>query len=333
MAKFRNYPPEHGIRVPAVYLEEIVHDMLLSVEMDEESAKLIAGLLVANDARSVYSHGTKKLTDYLKQIRAGRVNPRPQIQIERDHAAAAVIDGDGGLGHVACHKGMTMAIEKAKQFGVGSVTTYNHYHFGSAGKWSRMALQHDCIGMATSSHRFYPNPEGMVTSAAGSSPISYAIPAGKQPPLVLDMGGNTVPASDHNMEHTPGAVFKGLGLSTVIVSLGGILAGIYRPQVQHPVSRWESNQGSHLTAWDVAHFADVDDFKAEMDRYIGEARATKPLPGMERAELAGGMEWAWEKESEELGIIVSDDHRDYLETIADECGVSTSFMDYVDTRF
>jgi LDH2 family malate/lactate/ureidoglycolate dehydrogenase len=103
--------------------------------------------------------------------------------------------------------------------------------------------------------------------------------------------------------------------------------------VQHPVSRWESNQGSHLTAWDVAHFADVDDFKAEMDRYIGEARATKPLPGMERAELAGGMEWAWEKESEELGIIVSDDHRDYLETIADECGVSTSFMDYVDTRF
>ncbi len=333
MAKFRNYPPSHGIRVPAEYLEKIVHDMLLSVKMDVDSADLIARLLVANDARNVYSHGTKKLTEYLNQIRAGVVNPTPKIKIERDDAAAGVIDGDGGLGHVACFKGMTMAIEKAKKYGIGSVTTYNHYHFGSAGKWSRMALKHDCIGMACSAHRFYPNPDGMVTSAVGSSPISFAIPAKDQPPIVLDMGGHMVGASEYNMEHMPGAVFKGLGLGTVIVSLGGILAGIYRPEVKPPVSRWESNQGSHLTAWNVAHFADVDAFKAEMDRYIGAARATKPLPGMERAELAGGMEWAWEKESQERGIIISDEHREYLETHADECGVSVAFDLYESTRF
>ncbi|MED5416283.1 MAG: Ldh family oxidoreductase [Candidatus Latescibacterota bacterium] len=333
MAKFRNYPPEHGIRVPAAYLENVVREMLLSVDMDDESATLVAGLLVANDQRSVYSHGTKKLTEYLNQIRAGVVNPRPEVKIERDGGAAAVIDGDGGLGHIACHVGMTMAIEKAKRLGVGSVTTYNHYHFGSAGKWSRMALQHDCIGMSTSSHRFHPNPQGMVSSAAASSPVSFAIPADKQPPIVLDMGGHMVSASEQNMEHSPGAVFKGLGLSAVIVSLGGIFAGIYRPEVKPPASRWESNQGSHLTAWNVAHFADVAAFKAEMDRYIGEARATKPLPGMERAELAGGMEWAWEAEAKQLGIIVSNEQREYLEGHADECGVQVSFAEFEDSRF
>ncbi len=333
MSKFRNYPPAQGIRVPSEYLEEIVRDIFISVDMADDNATMMAGLLVANDRRCVYSHGTKKLTEYLEQTRAGVVNPRPQIKIERDEGATAVIDGDGGLGHFACHRGMIMAIEKAKQFGVASVTTYNHYHFGSAGKWSRMALEHDCIGMAASSHRFHPNPQGMVTSAAGSSPISIAIPANEQPPLVLDMGGNMVPATEQNMENNPGAVFKGLGLGTVIVSLGGILAGIYRPEVQKPASRWESNQGSHLTVWDVAHLADVTAFKAEMDRYIGEARATKPLPGMERSELAGGMEWAWEREAAELGVIVSDEHREYLEGHADQCGVLTTFEQFESSRF
>ena len=333
VAKFRNYPPTHGIRVPADHLEDIVRDMLLSVDMDDGSATLVAKLLVANDRRCVFSHGSKKLSEYLEQTRAGVVNPQPKIKVERDEAATAVIDGDGGLGHMACHRGMEMAIEKAKQYGVSSVTTYNHYHFGSAGKWSRMALEHDCIGMAASSHRFHPNPQGMVTRAAGSSPISIAIPANEQPPLVLDMGGNMVPATEHNMEHNPGAVFKGLGMGTIIVSLGGILSGIYRPEVQKPASRWESNQGSHLTVWDVAHFADVDVFKAEMDRYIGEARATKPLPGMDRTELAGGLEWAWEQESDELGIIISDEHREFLQEHADECGVLMSFEQFERSRF
>jgi len=333
VAKFRNYPPEHGFRVPAAYLEDVVSRMFRSVNMDEEGAQLLARLLVANDECCVFSHGTKKLTEYLGQIHAGVVNPTPQLKVEKEGGASAVIDGDGGMGHIACHLGMSMAIEKAKEHGVGSVTTYNHYHFGAAGTWSRMALEHDCIGMASSSHRFYPNPQGMVTSAVASSPISFAIPANQQPPIVLDMGGHMVAATESNMEHIPGAVFKGLGLGAVIVSLGGGLAGIYRPEVMPGVSRWESNQGSHLTAWSVAHFADVEAFKTEMDRYISEARSARPLPGMERAELAGGMEWAWEQESKQLGVIVSDKHRQFLEDRADECGVVTEFDQFEANRF
>ena len=70
-----------------------------------------------------------------------------------------------------------------------------------------------------------------------------------------------------------------------------------------------------------------------MDRFIGAARQSRPLPGMERAELAGGNEWIWNRENGEKGIPLDDEHQQVLQTVADELGVETPFTDCIHTRF
>ena len=75
------------------------------------------------------------------------------------------------------------------------------------------------------------------------------------------------------------------------------------------------------------------ELKAGMDRYIGEARGMKPFPGMDRAELAGGLEWQWTKDNKRNGIPVSPEHREALETVAAELRVDVPFARYENTRF
>lgn len=329
----RNYPPEHGIRVPDAVQQAHVTDLLGVAGMEREGAALVAGFLVDCDRRCVFSHGTKALDRYVSKLQDGSVNPRPRVTVERQDGATAVVDGDGGLGYHACHEGMRIAIEGARKFGVGAVTTYNHFHFGAAGNWTRMALAEGFVGMAVSSHRFRADAEAVVTRAVGSSPLSIAIPAGEQPPFVLDMGGSFLPSSPDLMEQFPNAFFKALGIGSVSVILGGVLAGIWRSEVSKPDSKWESNQGSFLTAWDVSRFMDPARFAAEMDRHMTDVRAMKPFPGMDRTELPGGMEYAWERDNAEHGIPLSDDHVKILTNWAQRLGVESPYNNFEDTRF
>ena len=98
-------------------------------------------------------------------------------------------------------------------------------------------------------------------------------------------------------------------------------------------SPWEANQGAFIAIVDVAHFMPLEELKSEMDRFIAEARATQPLPGMETAELAGGNEWTWAKDNEKNGIPMSDDHVIQLQDEADKLGVETPFAKFEHTRF
>ena len=330
-----NSHPDRGIRVPYRVLEEYVRALFLAVGMAEAHAQHMAVTLTANDLRCVFSHGTRQVRDYLAEMKNGHTNPRPHVTVVSETAATAVIDGDGGLGYFPSHLGMEMAIEMALNVGVGAVTTRNHFHFGAAGNYSRMALAHDCIGMALSSHRYRPRRDATVLSASGGSPISIAVPSGVQPPVVMDMSAHFISYSEEAFARFPAAVFKGLGLAAVLQAIGGILPGIWREGYEFTGEGKGAapHQGAFVAAFDVKRFADVAAFKQEMDRYIGEARATKPLPGHDRAELAGGMEWQWEKEHREIGIPITDEHRDLLEQVGDSVDVPSPFGQFEDARF
>jgi LDH2 family malate/lactate/ureidoglycolate dehydrogenase len=127
------------------------------------------------------------------------------------------------------------------------------------------------------------------------------------------------------MEQLPGAFFKALGLGCVLHALGGILAGIWKSELADAGPGLGRQQGAFIAVFAIERFMAVEDFKREMDRYVGEARAAEPFPGTDRAELAGGMEWAWERENTEQGILVSPEHRDVLEEVAAELEVDGPF--------
>lgn len=323
----RNYPPSSGTRVLADRMRRFVQTLLERSDMDAAHAAHLAGILVTNDLRCVYSHGTRQVANYVGFLREGTINPRPQVRVVSESPTTAVLDGDGGLGYFVAHQAAEMAIAKAVDQGVGVATTGNHYHFGAAGIYTRMALEHDCIGLAISSHRLLRDAEATVLSAMGVSPLSVAVPTATQPPLVLDMGAQMLPADPQLMEQLPGAFFKVLGLGSVLHALGGILAGIQKSELVDADRGLGRQQGAFIAAFAVDRLMPVQDFKLEMDRYVGEARATKPFPGMDRAELAGGMEWVWERENAEQGILVGAEHRQVLEEVAAVVGIDDPFDD------
>jgi len=326
-----NFPPQSGIRVPAAEIRTLVSAIFEKAGTSAEDATFMATILTQTDLRGVFSHGTQQTSGYARLMLQGKVNPRPEVSVVDEQGTTRVYDGDGGMGHFPCYQATLWAIEKAKECGTAAATTRNHFHFGAAGKYSRLALEHDCIAFVTSSNLYTPQPDRMILSAGVVSPFSFAVPAGQQPPMVPDMASSFVGWDEEVFAHSPGVYFKEVGLATTMSAIGGIMAGVGNSECVE--SQFISNQGSFVAVFDVARFMPLDKFKAEMDHFIGAARQMKPFPGHERAELAGGMEHYWEQEYERSGIPISPSHQERLEEIAAEVKIETPFARYEDTRF
>ena len=328
----RNYPPEHGIIVPIDHQRSVIRALLGSTAMRPSDADYLADLLATNELRCLYSHGSRQLNHYLESFSEGMVNPEPEVRVISDYGATAVIDGDGGMGYFACRVAMQQVLDKTRALGMGAATTRNHFHIGSAGIWVRMAMEEGFIAMVMSDHRRERDQAQMVMGVVTSSPLSIGFPAGDQPPFVIDMGSHIVPPREDLMAEMPNGFFKALGISAATQTFASVLAGVQKPE---PLSsKWASNQGAFLCAWDVSCFMETGEFRADMDRFVGKVRQMQPFPGLDRAELPGGMEWQWERENRERGAIaLGNEHRQQLEALAAGVEVECGYEAFEATRF
>ena len=324
-----NTVPKKFIRVMPNVLHTFISELFQKAGTSKEDAAHIAKLLVQTDLRGVFSHGTRQTPGYVGMMLDGKVNPRPNVQCVDESPTTAVYDGDGGMGHFASFHAAKAAVKKAKKMGMGAATSRNHFHFGSAGKYTRLALEVDCVGFAVSCHRFRHNPNGSIVTATGASPMCFAIPAGEQPPIVVDMaiGIDARLPLDQAFEQSPAAFFKMLGLSHVSHALGGMIAGIWLfDKPPDPPTIWEgANQGAFIAAFDISRFRPIDEYKAEVDRHIQDARNMQPAPGYDRSDLPGGLEWEREQEWSEIGIPIGEDHQHQLKSVAERVGITPPF--------
>ncbi len=324
-----NVVPKDFIRVMPDAIRSFITEVFQKAGASKDDAMHIANLLVLTDLRGVFSHGTRQTLGYVGMMLDGKVNPMPNVQCIDESPTTAVYDGDGGMGHFASYYAARAAVKKAKEMGLGAATSRNHFHFGSAGKYSRLALEEDCIGFAVSCHRFRHSPDGMIVNATGASPMSFAIPAGNQPPIVVDMalGIDARLPLEQSFEQSPAAYFKMLGLSHVSHALGGFMAGIWLyDKPPNPPRIWEgANQGAFIAAFDISKFRPIDEFKTEVDRHIHDARQMRPAPGYDRADLPGGLEWEREHEWTEFGIPLGEAHQEQFKALAERVGVPLPF--------
>jgi LDH2 family malate/lactate/ureidoglycolate dehydrogenase len=172
-------------------LQEFTRQVFVKMGCPEDDAKLAAEILVSADLRGIDSHGVARLPGYVRLQSLDRVNPKPNIRIVHQTPSTAVVDGDAGLGLVVAPKAMEIAIEKAKQVGTSWVAIRNSNHFGIAGYYAMMALQHDMIGLAMTHAGPLVAPTFSQDKLLGTNPIAIAIPADKQPPFVADFATTT----------------------------------------------------------------------------------------------------------------------------------------------
>src|SRR3954468_355342 len=183
--------PDGSVDVPRVHaaaLTAFIKRAFEAAGLPGSDADILAGLMVEADLRGSDTHGVIRLPLYLRRLKAGGVNPRPNIRIVQEKPATALVDGDNGMGHLVMRFAAMTAIEKARHAGAGWVGARMSNHAGPAALYAMMPLAHDMIGLylAVGSNNHLP-PWGALENLLGTNPIAVAIPAQEEPPIVLDM--------------------------------------------------------------------------------------------------------------------------------------------------
>jgi LDH2 family malate/lactate/ureidoglycolate dehydrogenase len=174
-------------------LKAFVSACLTTVGVTEQDAAVVADVLVAADLRGVESHGVARLRRYVDGIRQGKIRAERSLSIVRENAATAVLDAGNGLGQPASVAAMELAIAKAGQVGLGAVAVRRSNHFGIAGYYAMLALEHGMVGIATTNASPQVTPTFGAEPMFGTNPIAVALPAGGPFPFVLDMATSVVP--------------------------------------------------------------------------------------------------------------------------------------------
>jgi len=332
------------LRVPALALKRLVAGLLEKYDVPPADAGIVSDVLVDADLRGVESHGVGRLLPYyIFRFQNGYMNSRPNLQVARSFGAVFNLDGDNGLGHVACHHAMQKSIELANKFGVGVGGIKNSNHFGIAAYYAMMALREGMIGICLSNSQPLTLPTYSRKRLLGTNPVSIAIPAGKSQPFVLDMATSVVPIgkievyrrknlqvppvwgadSQGNATPDPGKIFeggglfplggpaetagyKGYGLSAAIDLLSGVLTGsnFLASVLNARVHPDPCGVGHFVAALKVEAFMDLEEFKERVDQFITELKNAPLAEGCDRIYIAGEKEFQQWEENMKNGVPV-----------------------------
>jgi LDH2 family malate/lactate/ureidoglycolate dehydrogenase len=328
-----NKPPATAtLRLPQHQLEAFARDAALAFGLPEPRAELLARLLVENDVRGVFSHGTQLLRRYHREFSESGLNPRADPHVAHETPNSVLMDGEDGLGYFPAYDGTLKAIEKAEQQGMAAMVSRNHGHFGAAGIYARLTLDRDLLTFVTSGMNFKAHPDRSVKLAAGASPMAFSAPALEEPALLFDFGTThgmsgrnrsnpVIEEAGERLELLP-FIMRSLGLGMVCQSWGGFLAGLSSHPDGHERTYRDASQGAMLFTFKISLFQDPTTFKREMDSYARRVRQMKPLPGTSAAHLPGGVEAEREVEYREHGIPIGEKHLERMQKVADELGIT-----------
>jgi len=342
-------------RVPITTLVEFIARALVAAGIPREDARVVATLMAEADARGGDAHGVFRLPQYVKQIESGAVNPRPNIQVVSGKAGTALIDGDNALGHLVMKRVAELAIEKARECGVGWVGTRRSNHAGPAQLYPRMAAARDMIGIyfCVGNANLLP-PWGGTEALLSTNPIAIAVPASRHPVVSLDMATTNTAFGKIRLKAQRGEPMpegwmidrqgkpltdakrasegfllpiggpKGYGLALMIGLLAGTLNGAAfgRDVVDYTVdSKTPSNTGQSMIAVDIAAFADVQAFKEQVDEVWEVMKSSPTLPGFDEVRLPGERSEQIYRERMANGVPLSEGQRKILDELADRLGV------------
>src|SRR5215475_1130298 len=166
-------------RVSARAITSFIEEALVKTGLPAADAGKVAELMCEADLTGADAHGIFRLPQYVKRLRAGGVNPRPAIKVERTAAATALVDGDNGMGHLVMARAAETAIELAREVGLAWVGARRSNHACAAGVYAALPLAHDMIGIysvvASANHMAM---WGGAETLLGTNPLAVAIPTG-----------------------------------------------------------------------------------------------------------------------------------------------------------
>ena len=344
----------------AAALKSYTQRFLMSLDVPQEDAGIMADVLISADVRGVDSHGIIRLhTYYGDRLKQKLVEAASSASVIHETPISLSLNGGNGLGPVVAYRAMVQCIEKAKQSGMAVVTVRNSNHFGIAGYYAMMALPHDMIGVSLTNSQPLVAPTYGRTAMLGTNPIAVAVPAGLEHPYVLDMAtsivpigrvtvyresGETIPAGwgtdkDGNLTESPADVidggallplggddimrgYKGYGLALLVDILSGVLPGAaFSTGVGHPDNPGQADVGHFFMALKVDLFRPTKEFKVDMDELIRRIKGAPKTPGHDRIYIHGEKEFSHAERCATKGVPVIAPVVDALKATGEQIGV------------
>ncbi len=184
---------ETGSAVGAEALADLCVQVFEKMGVPAHDARITADVLVRANLRGIDSHGVARLPRYVNGLRDGVMLARPEEKVVVETPTTVTLDAGAGLGQPVSYRAMTTAIDKAREYGCGFATVRNSNHYGIAGYYAMMALEHDMIGISTTNAAVLVVPTFGRDAMYGTNPIALAVPADEERPIVIDMATSTVP--------------------------------------------------------------------------------------------------------------------------------------------
>lgn len=336
-------------------LRGLITRVLVAVGVPQGDAETVAEVLVEADLRGVESHGSTRVAGYVTMIGLGLLNPTPRVELLSETDTTAMFEGDRAFGMVVARRAMELAMTKAEHRGLGCVTARNVTHTGMIGFYPMMAARRGLIGISCNNGPTILPPFGGTTPTLATNPFSAAFPTGAAEPVVLDMATSMVAAGKMRLAAKKGTAipegwaldrhgvpttdpdeallhgflqwaggYKGFGLATVVEVLGGVLSGGLFGRDVPPMKTFGTEplitSGFYL-ALDPERFMPLAEFRARMDRLVGQIKSSERAAGAGEVFVAGEIEARRKAARSVSGIPVSDVVLRELESVAVQHGV------------
>jgi uncharacterized oxidoreductase len=291
----------------------------------EDAAEVTEHLLEASLAGHD-SHGIMRTPEYIGRVESGEIDPGAHPRVAGEGPAWATVDAGWGFGQPASRLAMRLAIDKAREGGIGCVTVRNGNHMGRVGYYTLMAA---AVGMAglgcVNINGAAPIVAafGGIDRRLGTNPFSIAFPSGREPAFMADFATSVVAEGkvrwcrnsgkqtpegwliDHAGEPTtdPWELYreplaallpfggsvgnKGYALNLAIEALAGALSG---GGCANPDGSRHGNACWYV-AINIAAFTPLAEFTAKVGRMLDYMKASQPRPGVAEVLYPGEPEY------------------------------------------
>jgi len=342
-------------RIDPLRLTQFGIAVLRALDVPQDDAALVADSLVQADLWGHQSHGMLRLPWYARRIQSGAMRAVTTPTVAVDAGAVAVIDGHDGIGQALAGRAAREAIERAGRHGIGAVAVRNSNHFGAAMYFSLMGPARSCVMLVATNASAAMAPWGGREKRIGTNPWSIAAPAGRHPPLVLDIANTAVArgkihlARQRGQPIQPGwainaagepttdaaeaiagvllpmAGHKGYGIAVMMDVLAGVLSGSsFGADVGGPYEAGRRSGCGHLViALDIATFIPRAEFDQRMECLIDRLKATPLAAGASEVLMPGEPEARCAQENRRRGLELPAQTRADLQALGQELGLPT----------
>ena len=160
---------------------------LLSNGCDDETATILADLIMKAERDGSLSHGLFRLPAYVSGLKSGKINGKARPDVKKISPSVIKVFGNNCLAPMVLNKGIPELVKAAKENGVAVLAITNSHHMAAMWPETEMVAEQGLVAFACTSYKPAVAPAGATKPLFGTNPISFAWPRPGKTPVVYDM--------------------------------------------------------------------------------------------------------------------------------------------------